>query len=463
MAGAKGRGRGWRPLRAQTHQAAELATFLRALMDEHGITVRALAEATRWGKSTISDNLDGRVPSKQFVTGLVQAVVREPRKRDIDLKQAWALWEAADKPPAPPSPHSGASGGALAVRATQEELISLTRQTLDLERERAGTHQLVLLLMRLVSTLQTEVAHAREVPDARAKLKALEDQLHTAQVDLERARQAREEAELLADRAQQQSTALQEELAQLRAAAPPITIAFRLGPQDLPAELQEEYFLADPDRALRTAEAMLVKGAEHRSELEGSIAPADPWQARQVGEGWLLVALVLGRVLGCLLMMVGASLHYALKTWVTSSTVWLGFPDLLVLVGIALLYDPWDIVWDTARPLLLRLIGDRDEPVVWPLTVEEALTRALRLPWAVAAATATVLSLATVSWWSLWLLAATVPAALGTMAYTVLGRNRPVVALVAPVLSSGLAVLRPLLPGPAATGAMPSQTTATER
>ncbi|MFF2126587.1 hypothetical protein ACFVW1_14530 [Streptomyces olivochromogenes] len=41
----------------------------------------------------------------------------------------------------------------------------------------------------------------------------------------------------------------------------------------------------------------------------------------------------------------------------------LGFPDLLVLFGIALLVDPWDIVWNTLRPLFLRLTTDSDEPL----------------------------------------------------------------------------------------------------
>lgn len=466
MAGAKGRGRGWRPLNAQAPQAAELASFLRDVMDTHRVTVRTLAGLMHRGKSTISDNLDGRVPSRQFVVDLVTAVVKEPRKRELDLKRALALWEAANKPPASPPAHTQPSGGELAVRETQKELISLTHRAMDLERERAGTHQLVLLLMRLVATLQDEVARARELPDAHAKMAALEEQLHTARQELERAREAREMAEQLAARAQQQSISLQEELARLRAAAPPIAIALRLGPGDLPHELQEEYFLADPGRALRTAEALLSQGAERREELDDAIRPADPWQTRQVGGGWLLVALVLGRVLGCVLMMVGAGVHYALKTWVTSSPTWLGFPDLLVLVGIALLIDPWDILWDTVRPLALRVISDRHEPVLWQLSTEDVLTRVMRVPWAAAASAAVVLSLATVYWWPLWILIATVPASLGAVAYAVLGRNRPVIGRVAPMLSAGLALIRPLLPaGPptsAPVGAVPRQTTPTK-
>nr|WSY48701.1 hypothetical protein OG999_00010 [Streptomyces sp. NBC_00886]WSY57563.1 hypothetical protein OG999_50580 [Streptomyces sp. NBC_00886] len=417
----------------------ELASFLRHLMDMHGVTVRALAGLMHRGKATISDNLDGRVPSRQFVVDLVPAVVKEPRKRELDLKKALALWEAADKPPPPAPAHTMPSGGELVAHRTQNELILLTHRAMDLERERVGTHQLVLLLMRLVANLQDEADRARELPDAHARLKALQEQLHTARHELERAREAREMAEQLAARAQQQSMSLQEKLARLRAAAPPVAIAFHLTSQDLPCELQEEYFLADPDRALRTAEAMLSQGDERRDELDDAIRPADPWQTRQVGEGWLLVALILGRVLGCVLMMVGASVYYALKTWVTSSPTWLGFPDLLIIFGIALLIDPWDILWDTIRPLVLRIIGDGHDPVMWQLSTEDVLTRVMRVPWAAAASAAAVLSLATVYWWPLWILIATVPVGLGAMAYAVLGRNQPVVGRVAPALSAGLA------------------------
>ncbi|MFE2971655.1 hypothetical protein ACFXKC_50375 [Streptomyces sp. NPDC059340] len=74
-----------------------------------------------------------------------------------------------------------------------------------------------------------------------------------------------------------------------------------------------------------------------------------------------------------------------------------GFPDLLVLFGIALLVDPWDIVWNTLRPLFLRLTTDSEEPVVWDLTIPDVLTRALRVPWGAAAVAATALSLATLA------------------------------------------------------------------
>jgi putative Mn2+ efflux pump MntP len=158
------------------------------------------------------------------------------------------------------------------------------------------------------------------------------------------------------------------------------------------------------------------------------------------------VALLVGRTLGVVLMMVGAAIHYGLSTWVTKMDVVLGFPDLLVLLGIALLVDPWDIVWNTLRPLFLRLTTDSDEPVVWDLTIPDVLTRALRVPWGAAAAAATALSLATIYWWPMWILIATVPAALATMAYAIAGRNRHIVQLVAPVFTGIAQLLSKPLP-----------------
>lgn len=387
MAGSKGRGRGWAAPRAQTPQAEELARFLRNLVDLHGFTLRALEKAMPYGKSTISSNLDGRVPPESFVIDLVKAVVKEPRKQEIDLARARQLWRDADKPIAPPAGAPVPAGGAIALaHKTHDELVSVYSHTMELERERAGAHQLVLLLLGLVGRLQNEVTQLQAVPNTQERLAVLEEQLRTATLELERARDARQEAELLAARAQQQTVSLQEELAQLRAAMPQsgIALAFKVTPEDLPQEFQEEFFLADVDRALRTAQGFLEEGAQRRGHLVDDLGSdaAGPLEARQVGEGWLIVALLLGRLLGCVLMMAGAVLYYTVKTWVTASSNWLGFPDLLVMFGIVLLVDPWDIAWNTVRPWVLRIFTDQREPVVWDLTVREVLVRVLRVPWA---------------------------------------------------------------------------------
>ena len=447
---ANGKGRGWAPLRAQTPQATELAQFLRHLVDYHGFTLRRLQSAVPYGKSTISDNLSGRVPPLAFVEAVVTAVVTEPRKRAVDLERARALWRAADKPPpAATAPAVAQPGSSLVavIKTTSDELATVYGRNMALEREKATSHHLVLLLLRLVATLNDKVEALSAAPDAEAELTAVNEQLLQAQQELERARQARADAEALTARAQRQSLALQEELAQLRAATPPATASTAMGAvTELPPELHDDFFFADVDRALRTAEGFLEEGAQQRERLAEDMGAALPDPA-QVDESWRVLALVLGRALGCVLMMVGSGVHYAVSTWVTTSQTALGLTDLLVLVGVVLLVDPWEIIWNTLRPWARRFISNWPrERVVWSLTASDALTRVLRVLWGAAASTATVLSLATVFWWPVWILVATVPAALGTMSYAVLGRSKMIIEIVAPAFTSIAGLARqPLL------------------
>ncbi|MFF1918281.1 hypothetical protein ACFVYE_43540 [Streptomyces sp. NPDC058239] len=231
-----------------------------------------------YGKSTISDNLSGKVPPKAFVDAVVKAVVTESRKRSLDLERAHRLWQAADKPPsaAPKAPAS--PGGVLAViEKTSDRLAAMTDRTLELQQERVGAHQLTLLLLRLVARLQENLDALSAAPAvAQEQIDTLTEQLHIAKQELELARQARQEAELLATRAQDQTTSLQEELARLRTTMPTtnIDVAVKVQAAQLPAELQEKYFLADIDRALRTAEGFLKDGVQRRERIADDLPDA---------------------------------------------------------------------------------------------------------------------------------------------------------------------------------------------
>lgn len=207
MAGRNRRGRAWGELQAQTQQARELAEFLRRLVDQHGFTVRRLQEVMSYGKSTISSNLNGKVPQEQFVLDLVGAVVREPRMKQHVLAEARRLWKAADKPPVPTGVAASPTSALALAHKTNEQLVTVYERNRELERERTGAHQLVLVLVRLVGHLQDQVDELDHRPDAAAELDAVHEQLRVAKQELERARRAREEAELLADRAQQRATA----------------------------------------------------------------------------------------------------------------------------------------------------------------------------------------------------------------------------------------------------------------
>ncbi|MFD4635017.1 hypothetical protein ACFVYR_36450 [Streptomyces sp. NPDC058284] len=430
MAGRKGRGRAWAPLRAQTEQAAELAQFLRDLIDFHGVTLRQLQDTVMYGKSTISDNLSGKVPPKAFVDAVVRAVVTEPRKRALDLDRAYRLWEAAHNPPTvPPGKASVPQGGALAViEKTSDRLAAMTDRTLELEQERLQAHQLTLLLLRLVSHLQEQLDELSAAPaGAQERIQALGEQLRVAKQELERARQARQEAELLASRAQAQTTALQEELAQLRTAMPTgITdAAGSVQETSLPKELHEEYFLADVDRALRTAEGFLKDGVQRREQLcvdlpdgGGSGAPGKELQT------WQAIALLTGRALGGLLMMAGAMLDYAVST--RFGRIYTGFGSALVSIGVLLLIDPWDLYFQYG-PLVRAKLRREAAPYGWSIDLNSLFSRLFRVAWGSASAIAAVLSVATLLWWTPWLLLATVPSAVLLWLGTIRSDSTPLV------------------------------------
>jgi hypothetical protein len=407
-------------------------------MARHGWNLRGLEEQIPYSRSTISDNLSGKVPPEQFVIAVVNAVVKEPRKREHDLVHARQLWKEANKPPQPAPVAAAPSSGAELVLAQTKKALELSEQNRELEKGRAQAHQMVLLLIVLTTDLRRQVAELSSQPTAGEDVALLREQLRIAENELERARQARVEAERLAVQAQAQATSLQEQLAQMRSSMPTGEVLTA----DLPPELEEEYFLADVDRALRTAEGFLQEGAERRERLASEIAPTTSQPRAMVGQGWKFLALLASRTLGCLLMMTGAGAYYSLNTWVTRSDFVLGFPALLVAAGVLLLLDPWDIVEQSLWPYARGWLNDQRVPFTWPFTSVDILTRFMRITWGVGATIATVLSLAALYWWSLWVLTATVPAALGTMGYAVLGQNRGTVSTLAPLFSHVADVFR---------------------
>ncbi|MFE2317043.1 DUF4352 domain-containing protein [Streptomyces sp. NPDC059441] len=142
-----------------------------------------------YGKSTISSNLNGKVSQEQFVLDLVEAVVREPRMKQHVLTEARRLWKAADKPPAPTGVAAGQTSALALAHRTNEQLVTVYERNQELERERTGAHQLVLVLVRLVGHLQDQVDELGHRPDAAAELDAVHEQLRVAKQELERARQ----------------------------------------------------------------------------------------------------------------------------------------------------------------------------------------------------------------------------------------------------------------------------------
>ncbi|MFD6940917.1 hypothetical protein ACFWAP_32800 [Streptomyces goshikiensis] len=68
---------------------------------------------------------------------------------------------------------------------------------------------------------------------------------------------------------------MQEKLARLRAAAPSAEEAVPAAAQ-LPAELQEDFYLADFERALATAEGFLQEGVQLRERIGGELSEIEP-------------------------------------------------------------------------------------------------------------------------------------------------------------------------------------------
>ncbi|MFC6987110.1 hypothetical protein [Streptomyces cirratus] len=106
-----------------------------------------------------------------------------------------------------------------------------------------------------------------------------------------------------------------------------------------------------------------------------------------------------------------------------------------------LLVDPWDAYTDWWPAVRARMHHEPDPPA-WSIDLGNLFDRLLRVIWAMAAAVAGVLILATFYWWPLWWLILLVPVALGLVGYTVAGRSLPAVrALI--VMTGQIAALFP--------------------
>ncbi|MFB6811907.1 hypothetical protein [Streptomyces sp. NPDC056387] len=160
-----------------------------------------------------------------------------------------------------------------------------------------------------------------------------------------------------------------------------------------PVELEEDLFLAHVERALATAEGFLQESAQVRERPAGEFEVPHEQNAQALGEAWQMRAVLLlaCRALGCLLMMSGAVLDYALTSWVSRTAG--GFGGLLMFPGVLLVVDPWDAHTEW-WPTLRARIHDQADPPGWAIDLANVFTRLLRIGWATAASTGAVLTLA---------------------------------------------------------------------
>ncbi|WP_338704047.1 helix-turn-helix domain-containing protein (plasmid) [Streptomyces sp. Q6] len=447
MAESKPGGRGYGAFHENaTPESKELARYLRALVKQAGKTQRDLQEPTNYSKSHISSFLSGEtVPPRVFVQKLVKYVTH-PRQEQACLNKAMQLYLLAQRPqpapnlPAPrPAAEDGASTASLAsVAATaqdqaakaHEQLAQAHERNQELMEERGQTQQLVLSLSRLTAELQQQVTtledqYDEENEENEERLRKLTEQLQAAQRELRRARTSRDETESLLARLRKRSDELEEELAQSRR-----TVASDEEPRlpPLPAELQEAFFRADFENALRAAEGFLNDGQQRRDTVSDEWSLTGPRRtALQTLDRLRTGCHLLGRSLGCLSMMSAAALYLAADR--SGADGWKFLLGVLMLAGVVLVSDPWSPLaqlWPAFRA------GFRREPVPWHITIS---TRAMavrvgRFLSAALAAVGAALSVQCSVAWSAWWLFPLLPATALCACYAVFGHDRSVVRLV---------------------------------
>ncbi|WP_051901048.1 helix-turn-helix domain-containing protein [Streptomyces aureus] len=451
-------GRGWGDLQADTVEGQVLATYLRQLLDRSGKQLRDLEPSVDYGRSTISEFFSGKkVPSQQFIVKAVDALT--PRlEREIRRQEALALWQQA-KNPAPPSAHlpaprpaEEAAAAALAsVAATaqdqaahaQEQLTQAHERNDLLAQERNRAQQMVTALSMLTVDLQQRMSNLKnhQSQETQQELARLTYQLDTAQQDLGRARASREEAEQLTRRLRQRSDELEEQLARLRATTPAPG-----GDSDptllppMPEDLQEAFFRADFDQMLDTVHGFLDEGQALRDEARDAWDLTPPRRtATQIIQRWQTATHLLGRALGCLLLMTAAVALLAVTD--AGAPGWAPFLVLLAVSGLVLTADPWEParqLWPALRSFL------RGEPLTRQIrfSAQNLSNRLVRWLAAGSAAGAAAFSLFTATRWSSWWLLALLPTTAVLAAYTVVGKDRRVLPMLQDAVGSIAADLK---------------------
>ncbi|MFD3834394.1 tetratricopeptide repeat protein, partial [Streptomyces sp. NPDC058621] len=236
-----GGGRPWGPIQTDSPHARQLAEFLRKRVDESGKTLARLATEVPFSKSQISVYLGGKIPPQHFVTGIVNATVPAPLRERRHSEASRLLYDALH-PPKPATDTAGRPSGSdvvdlVQVQARQiEALDSLNRsleQREELRQAAENSAKLVMVLLRMIHTLQDRVAGLTKERDqlARAggtgalaavqrKLTRAESQTEKAREELERAEEKQRQAEELAARLQNRIEELTDDLDRLRGDEP---------------------------------------------------------------------------------------------------------------------------------------------------------------------------------------------------------------------------------------------------
>lgn len=147
-------GRPWKPVRAESEQARELAGFLRAHIAASGMTLAELGRAIHRSKAQISHYVSGSLPPAELVDDLIRATVAEPRLQRHRLAEGRRLLHAALRPslsiPAPGSGHRTEPAAPFAPGVT-ERLIDALERLVELERARSNDQMLIMVLLGMLA------------------------------------------------------------------------------------------------------------------------------------------------------------------------------------------------------------------------------------------------------------------------------------------------------------------------
>lgn len=306
-------GRPWAALRGASQELNEIATALRAWLDDAGITVAVLH-----GRLTADHFPDGAVPAqrklydfcggKDLTWAFIEAVADvctpddAPAQRQ-KLERFRPLWEAAHANPTPVGQEARGAGRELLeakdrVIAAYQQIDRLRQAQADSDQARVRAEHLVTLLLSMLGQLFTKIGDltrdrnrllAELGPDA-AALTAVEDRLREAkghrastQEALRRAEHERDEALRVADDARRVARRLQDELDRVRAGHNgPIGMSAvaseepdGLDTTGIPAAPNpDEMFMDDYAEALRKAQTVLDTGSHALQAAEERIAEA---------------------------------------------------------------------------------------------------------------------------------------------------------------------------------------------
>ncbi|MFF4043886.1 hypothetical protein [Streptomyces sp. NPDC001816] len=300
-------GRKFGPLRDRSQEYNRLARFLRKLVEEAGLTVADLVEATGLGKSAISERLAGAKLEEAFVDAVVVACTeaREllPRRARLRDEAARLLRDAEERSTAVPDLTRQPKATRTVVEKAQEELLDvyreLRRKSDELETLTRVRHESRLALSEATAvtsalsawvvvlaneveelTLERELTMTARPPDV-TRLVAVDAELAgvTARHDRTTATLALTErdrhlaAQLLGE-AVTRTRRVRQEMRQLRAAAelPPAPGA-PAEPHVQPDPTGLDPLGDDVDAVLERAEAVSRRIAER---LSGALTALDP-------------------------------------------------------------------------------------------------------------------------------------------------------------------------------------------